>query len=60
MQIFIVFILCALAMAKVTLQGRCGKKYLQTRSDGIFYNGVVFLTAALLFLTDIRKLLLQF
>lgn len=59
MQIFIVFILCALATAKVTLQGRCGKKYLQTRSDGIFYNGVVFLTAALLFLTDIPSASLQ-
>lgn len=53
MDFLIVFILCSLATAKVSLQSRFSKKHLITSSDASFFNATVFLTAALLFSPNI-------
>ncbi|MDY3846223.1 MAG: GRP family sugar transporter [Eubacteriales bacterium] len=53
MNILIIFSLCFLATAKVTLQSRFGKRTLSTKTDGIIFNALVFLTAAILFGADI-------
>ena len=55
MNFLIILLLCALATSKVTLQSRFGKKTLTTASDNVIFNATVFLTAAILFCTDIPK-----
>lgn len=59
MNTLIIFSLCTLATIKVALQSRFGKKFLKARSSLVLFNGIVFLTAAILFCTDIPKAALQ-
>ena len=55
MDFLIILLLCSLATLKVTLQSRFGKKSLKSDSDNLLFNAIVFLTAAVLFCTDIPK-----
>ena len=55
MDFLMILLLCTLAAAKVTLQGRFGKKGLKNDSDIVLFNAIVFLTAAALFCADIPK-----
>jgi len=48
--ILLIILLCLLATGKVTVQGFFAKKSVKTLSDGVFFNGMVFLCAALIFL----------
>jgi len=52
MELLVIFILCLLATTKVTLQGFFAKKNVTAFSDGIFFNGLIFLFSALLFLKN--------
>jgi drug/metabolite transporter (DMT)-like permease len=53
MDFFVVFVLCSLATAKVSLQNCFSKKHLITSSDVSFFTAIIFLTAALLFSPNI-------
>lgn len=53
MNLIIIFTLCLLATSKVTLQGFFAKKNIKTTADGIFFNGLIFLFSALVFLKNI-------
>lgn len=49
MNLLLIVALCTLATLKVSLQSHFGKKELKAPSDPTFYNGLVFLSSALLF-----------
>ena len=53
MDLFIILILCVLATVKVTLQGLFAKKNIRSFSDGVFFNGLIFFFAALIFFKNI-------
>ena len=53
MDLFIILILCVLATIKVTLQGLFAKKNIRSFSDGVFFNGLIFFFAALIFFKNI-------
>ena len=50
MKSLMVFVLCALAVSKVWLQGNYSKKYLSGNRDTTLFNAFIFLTASVLFL----------
>ena len=52
MKLLIILILCLLATFKVTLQATFAKKNVHTAIDGIFFNGLIFLFSALVFLKN--------
>ncbi len=47
----IIFILCALACTKVTLQGIFAKNKIKTFTDGIFFNGLIFFFSTFVFVS---------
>lgn len=49
MEIFIILVLCILATSKVTVSGFFAKNNINTFADGIFFNGLIFLFAAVIF-----------
>ena len=50
MDLVIILCLCLIATLKVTIQGFFAKKNVVSIADGIFFNGLIFLFSALLFL----------
>lgn len=53
MELIAIFILCLLATSKVTLQGLFSKRNINTFIDGIFFNGLIFLFSAIVFIKNI-------
>lgn len=53
MDFLIIATLCSLATAKVSLQSCFSKKHLLTSSDTLFFNALIFLTASVLFFSNI-------
>ena len=52
MELLIILCLCLLSTTKVTLQGRFAKKHISSFSDGVFFNGIIFLFASLIFVKN--------
>lgn len=52
MDFIIIFVLCLLATSKVTLQGLFSKKNVQSIADGLFFNGLIFLFSAIVFIRN--------
>ncbi len=50
--ILYILFLGLMGTAKITVQGKFGKKNVKTLSDAIFFNGLIFLFSALVFLKD--------
>lgn len=55
MTYLLIPLLCLLASAKVTLQSKFSKTKNEDISDNIFFNGIMFLTVALLFIPSLIK-----
>ncbi len=55
MKYLLILLLCVMAVSKITLQTRFSKTSSETIADSIFYNGIVFTVAALLFLPLLLK-----
>lgn len=54
MKFIVILILCFLATSKVTVQGFFAKKNVTSLSDGVFFNGLIFLFSALIFLNKLN------
>lgn len=52
LAILYILFLGLMGTAKVTVQGKFGKKNVSTLSDAIFFNGLIFLFSALVFMKD--------
>ena len=52
MELIIIFLLCLLASTKVFLQGLFSKNNVNSFADGLFFNGLIFLFSAIVFIKD--------
>ena len=50
MTFLLIFILCVIAALKITLQSMFAKHVACTNTDGILYNGFIFMAAFFMFL----------
>jgi membrane protein len=54
MTFLLIFILCVIAALKITLQSMFAKHVACTNTDGILYNGFIFMAAFFMFLPSVR------